>query len=24
MRIEDEMEGIAEFAGKKCFYSVRK
>jgi enolase len=24
MRIEDEMEGIAEYAGKKAFYSIRK
>ena len=24
MRIEDEMEGIAEYAGRKAFYSVRK
>jgi enolase len=24
MRIEDEMEGIAEYAGKKAFYSVKK
>jgi len=24
MRIEDEMEGFAEYAGKKAFYSVRK
>jgi len=24
MRIEDEMEDIAEYAGKKAFYSVKK
>ena len=24
MRIEDEMEGIAEYAGKKAFYSIKK
>ena len=24
MRIEDDMEGIAEYAGKKAFYSIRK
>jgi enolase len=24
MRIEDEMEGIAEYAGRKAFYSVKK
>ena len=24
MRIEDEMEGIAEYAGRKAFYSIRK
>ena len=24
MRIEDEMEGFAEYAGKKAFYSIRK
>jgi enolase len=24
MRIEDEMEGIAEYPGKKCFYNVHK
>ena len=24
MRIEDAMEGIAEYAGKKAFYSVKK
>jgi enolase len=24
MRIEDEMEGIAEYPGKKAFYNIRK
>jgi len=24
MRIEDEMEGIAEYAGRKCFYNIKK
>jgi enolase len=24
MRIEDEMEGIAEYPGKKCFYNIKK
>jgi enolase len=24
MRIEDEMEGIAEYAGRNCFYNVKK
>ncbi|HRZ91217.1 MAG TPA: hypothetical protein P5117_17180, partial [Spirochaetia bacterium] len=24
IRIEDAMEGIAEYAGKKAFYSVKK
>jgi len=24
MRIEDELEGVAEYAGKKAFYSIRK
>jgi hypothetical protein len=24
MRIEDELEGIAEYAGKKAFYNLKK